>query len=262
MTVDTTTAIERLRALDPADGLGPRAIPSHREVLAVRRRRSLRRATRFGSAGAVLAICGALAIGLPGTPPRVDIVGQAAAALGGPEVLHMVTRAELNGHQASGTAESWHAPGGASRTLLRDADGTAIGEVADADGLSQSWNAKDNVLYRFSGGHPLADDAEILGQAEAGRADTTLLPDTTVRGIPVHVVRVAPTHAGEDAVPQRTYFIDEQTSLPVRIAFGDNFTDVLKAEKIPLDKVPASLLEMSPHPDARVVDYGDLKHGG
>jgi hypothetical protein len=253
MTIDTTTATERLRMLDPAAGLDSLALPSPTRVLAARRRRASRRARHLGSVGIAAIACGAVALAPPGGHDE-GVVARASAALGGPEVLHMVTRAVPDAHHAAGTSETWRAPGGTRRTVVRSADGTLVAELVEGGGVSQSWNAEGNVLYRFRGGHPLADDLELLGQVQAGRADATQLPDATVR--------VAPTTAGDDAVPARTYFIDEQTNLPVRIAFGDRAVDVLEAQRIPLDHVDPSTLRMSPHPGAEVRDLGDPAHGG
>ena len=70
-----------------------------------------------------------------------------------------------------------------------------------------------------------------------------------MRGIPVHVIVIAPTVA-QDPVPARTYYIDKDTDLPVRIVFGRTITDVLRAER---SGAPGAA-EMSPHPSATVHD--------
>ena len=144
--------------------------------------------------------------------------------------MHSVTR--ISDGRVSGSLESWRTADGDRRALLRRPDGRLVGEITIRHGVASSWNARSDELY-LSRDTALDDDSlEQLSHAKAGHRGVSRRPDTTVRGIPVHVIVIAPTVAGEDPVPARTYYIDKDTDLPVRIAFGKTITDVLQAEQL------------------------------
>jgi hypothetical protein len=160
-------------------------------------------------------------------------------------VLHLVTVTQGGGH-----AETWRARNGDERVLLYDAGGAVTGELALHGGESLSWNAEDDTLYRTRSSALDDDPLTLLSRAKAGAPGVTQRPDTTVRGIPVHVIALAATTAGGDPAPERVYYVDARTFLPVRIQFGASVTDVLHA-----DRVRTADLAMSPHPSATVHDY-------
>jgi hypothetical protein len=235
----TSELMERLTAADPAEGLT--GAPPVARVHTLRRRRRSRRAAIAAALG--VAAAGAVAFPLPhGT----DVIAQAAAALNRPGVLHLVTVTQGGG----GRAETWRAPDGDERVVLYDADGALTGELALHGGESLSWNAADDTLYRTRSTALGDDPLTLLSRAKAGAPGVTQRPDATVRGIPVHVIALAATTAGGDAAPERVYYVDRRTSLPVRIRFGAIVTDVLHA-----DRVGTADLAMSPHPGATVHDY-------
>jgi hypothetical protein len=204
----TSDLLERMRAADPARHVS--GAPPLERVRAARRRRTGGR----GARAAVLAgAAAALTLALPSTH-RTDVIAQAAAVLNGPDVLHMVTVTRLPDGEVSGRAETWRTSAGDGRVRLWARDGTLVGELK-------------------LGGKALNDDPlTLLSQARAGAPGVELLPDATVGDRRVHVIRLAPTHAGEDPVPVRTYFIDAKTFLPVRIQFGRTVTDVLEAQLV------------------------------
>jgi hypothetical protein len=226
----TEAPLERLRAADPALRSAGAPPPPLARVIAVRRRRLTGNLGRIGAVATIAAFGAMLA--LPG-PQRDDVIAQAAAAVSGPDVLHTVTVTRTPDGRVAGRGESWRAPDGDRRTLLYSADGKLAGEVAIRDGESLSWTAGQDRVYRVAG-TPLDDDPlGLLAEARAGEEGVTRRPDTTVRGIRVHVVALAPTRAGEDPVPERVYYLDAATFLPVRIEFGDTVTDILEVETIP-----------------------------
>jgi hypothetical protein len=244
----------RMRAADPAIELPITPAPPLERVTAARRRRAARSVTRLGTTGAALAVVATLALANQGG----DVIAQAAAALSGPEVLHTVSVTRTAGDQPAGKAESWRAPDGTQRSLLYSAGGELVGEVALRRGESLSWTAEDNVIYHSKSAALDEDPLTLLGRAKDAHAGVTQLDDTTVRGIPVHVIALDPTVAGEDEVPRRVYYVDKRTYLPVRIEFGDTVTDVLEAATIPVEQVRQKLT-MSAHPGAT---RHDLRHGG
>ena len=157
--------------------------------------------------------------------------------------------------------ESWRAANGDRRAPLRGPDGRLVGEITIRDGVASSWNARSDELY-LSRSTALDDDPlEATQSCEGGDiTNVTRRPDTTVRGIPVHVIVLSPTVAGEDPVPARTFCIDKRTNLPVRIAFGKTITDVLQAETLPRAEGAAEL-RMSPHTSATVHDLRRSERG-
>ncbi|MDA0158813.1 hypothetical protein OM076_00935 [Solirubrobacter ginsenosidimutans] len=245
--------LERVRVADPAGAHPAASPPSFERVAAVRRRRATRNVARVGSGGTLLAVAAALSLALPGANGR-DVIAQAAAALSGPGVLHTVTVTLGPDGRPSSRAETWHAPNGDQRTLVRSAGGTLIGEVTLDGDISSSWNANDNVLYRSLNTASDDDPLELLSKAGAGEPGVSQRDDTTIRGIPVHVIALSATTAGEDPVPERVYYIDKRTSLPVRFEFGTTVTDVLQAETLPPDQASDDLT-MSSHPGATVRDF-------
>ena len=243
----TDQLIERLQAADPAGRAAGLAVPSVARVHAARRRRR-----RVPAAGGILLVAAALAIALPALRGE-DVVARAAAALRTPGVLHMHSITRTADGRVSGSLESWRAANGDRRALLRRQDGRLVGEITIRDGVASSWNARSDELY-LSRDTALDDDSlEQLSHAKAGERGVSRRPDTTVRGNPVHVIVIAPTVAGEDRVPARTYYIDKDTNLPVRIAFGKTTTEVLQAEQL-RGAGGAEELKMSPHPSAKVHD--------
>jgi hypothetical protein len=243
----TDQLIERLRAADPAGRAAGFAVPSVARVYAARRRRR-----RVPAAGGILLAAATVALALPALRGE-DVVARAAAALRTPGVLHMHSVTRTADGRVSGSLESWRAVNGDRRALLRRPDGRLVGEITIRDGVAASWNARGDELY-LSRDTALDDDSlEQLSHAKAGDRSVSRRPDTTVRGIPVHVIVIAPTVAGEDRVPARTYYIDKDTNLPVRIAFGKTITDVLQAEQL-RGAGSAAELQMSPHPSAEVHD--------
>jgi hypothetical protein len=252
MSTDSPDRImQRLSAADPAS-TRDQAPPPLERVTAARRRRSSRNTARIGGAGTLLAVAATLALVLPGTEGR-DVIAQAADRLSGPDVLHTVTITRRTGEAAS-KAESWRAPDGDQRHVVRAASGEIVAELALRDDESLSWDAKDDILYKTANTALEDDPLTLLSQARAGHAGFTQLEDATVRGIAVHVIALGPKVAGDDPVPERRYFIDKETFLPVRIEFGETVTDVLEAETIPLEDA-SRLLTMSPHPTATVRDF-------
>lgn len=245
--MNTDPLIERLRAADPAGRDVARAVPSVARVHAARHRRR-----RVPAAGAVLVAAAALLLALPSLRGE-DVVARAAAALRTPGVLHMHSVTRTADGRVSGAIESWRAANGDQRSLLREPDGRLVGEITIRDGVASSWNARSDELY-LSRSTALDDEPlKQLSHAKAGHRDVSRRPDTTVRGIPVHVIVLSPTVAGEDPVPARTFYIDKRTNLPVRIAFGKTITDVLQAETLPRAEGAAEL-RMSPHASATVHD--------
>jgi hypothetical protein len=243
MTTDCSDGLMlRMRAADPAVELQGIPAPPLERVAAARRRRASRSIARLGAAGAALAVVATLAFAVPSANQDGDVIVQAAAALSGPDVLHTVSVTRTADGQPAGKAESWRAPGGTQRTLLYSADGELAGEVALLAGESVSWTAEGNEIHRTKSTALDDDPLTLLSRAADERSGVRQLDDTTVRGIPVHVIALDPTVAGEDKVPQRVYYIDKETFLPVRIEFGDTtVTDVLKAETIPLERAREQL---------------------
>ena len=190
----------------------------------------------MGGSGLVLAVAATLALALPGSRGG-DVIAQAAAAVSGPEVLHTVT--VMRGQD--GRAETWRAPDGDQRAVLYDADGAVVAELVVRDGHYTSWNAADGAVTRGRDTSLADDPLTLLGEARAGRPGVTLRADSTVRGIPVHVIALDPTRAGEDPVPERLYFVDKETFLPVRIQFGETVADVLEAETVPRGQAPMTM---------------------
>jgi hypothetical protein len=242
--------ISRLRAADPAGAASP---PPLARVAAARRRRTSRNLARVGGAGGALAVAATLALALPGGRDA-DVIAQAAAALSGPEVLHTVTVTRAADGTPASRAESWRAPDGDRRTLVYSAAGALVAELVLSDDESASWNAAGDMLYLTENSALDDDPLALLARARAGDPGVSLRDDTSVRGIPVHVIALAPTTAGEDPVPERVYYVDKETFLPVRIEFGETVTDVLEADLVPLRRARGQL-EMSPHPRATVRDF-------
>ena len=249
----TDHLIERVRAADPARSLPEALPPAFARVTAVRRRRVSRNTAWAGATASMLAVAATLALALPGGR-GVDVIAQAAAAIGGPEILHTVTVTTSPDGAVSGKTETWRAPDGDRRSVVTSADGTRTAELSLRDGQSLSWDAVSNTLYRTADTALEDDPLTLLARAREGRPGVTRRDDTTVRGVPVHVVAIAPTTAGSDPVPERVYYLDRETFLPVRIAFGEHITDVLVAEKLPADQAREHL-ELSPHPSAKKRDY-------
>jgi hypothetical protein len=237
MTADAV--LERLRAADPALELDAPPPPPAR-VAAARRRRLARNAGRVGGAGTAAAIAAVLTLALPGSQGE-DVIARAAAAVSGPDVLHTITVTRSPDGRASNRAESWRAPDGDQRTLLYSSSGELTGEVTVRDGESLSWTAEGDRVIRISSSALDDDPLGLLAKARDGQEGVTRRADTTVRGIPVHVVALAPTRAGRDPVPERVYYLDKKTFLPVRIQFGETVTDVLKAETVPRGKAEHEL---------------------
>jgi hypothetical protein len=247
----------RVRAADPALALQGAPAPPLERVTAARRRRASRGVARLGGAGVALALAATLALAVPSSD-RSDVVARAAAALSGPDVLHTVSVARTADGKPAGRAESWRAPDGRYRSLIYSAGGELVGEVALRGDESLSWSAQGNVIYRTRNTALDGDPFALLRKAGAGQASVTRRDDTTVRGVPVHVVALTPTVAGEDTAPERVYYIDTETYLPVRIEFGDTVTDMLEADTIPLERAKRQL-SMSAHPGAT---RHDLRPGG
>jgi hypothetical protein len=237
----TDAVIERLRAADPA--LPPAEPPSLERVAAARRRRSSGRVARFAGVAAIVAIGVLLAV--PGSR-RDDVIARAAAAVSGPGVLHTVTVTRPPDGGPANRAESWRAPDGDRRTLLYAADGKLTGEVTVRDGESLAWTAEGNEVVRISNSGLDDDPLGLLSRARAGEEGVSRRADTTVRGIPVHVVVLAPTRAGQDPVPERVYYLDRKTFLPVRIEFGETVTDVLEAKAVPPQEADLSMSRHRP----------------
>jgi hypothetical protein len=244
----TDAPLGRLRAADPALRLADAPLPPLARVAAARRRRHSRTAARAGTVAAIAAV---LALALPGSRGD-DVIARAAAAVSGPDVLHTVTVTRTPDGGVAGRAESWRAPDGERRTLLYSSRGELTGEVTVRDGESLSWTAEHDTVYRVSSSALDDDPLGLLARARSGEEGVTRRADTTVRGIPVHVVVLAPTRAGDDPVPERIYYLDKETFLPVRIEFGETVTDVLETRTVPRQEAD---LEMAPHPSATVRDF-------
>jgi hypothetical protein len=262
-----------------------------------RRRRSTRPRRALVVAGAAAVIAVAATPLLDDSP---DVVARAAAALDAPDsILHFKATWGESGGPAHGSVETWRADGGRmERTLW------AGGESAE------DWNSHTGAYYdrprnqirrvtqeAFDRAHELpdgvaklesvsispwftsADDfAALLEEARHGDANVHELPDTTVRGVPVHQLKIAvdvpqasprvvsgdPSTAPAPASPmhaERIVSIDRETYLPVRIevrlgrgpAFTTDYSDV---EQLPRTEANEALLRMAPHPGAKEVVAG------
>ncbi len=170
----------------------------------------------------------------------------AAAALHAPGVLHMVT--ETTGPDGSvSRAEIWRAPNGDRRIVLRRGDGRVVGEISLQGAVSLSWNAEDNVIDRSRNSGADDDPLSLLSRARDGEPGVSERPDASVDGRPVHVVALAAGRFGGDSAPERVYYLDARTFLPVRVRYGATLTQVLEAERL-----PRADLSLSAHPGARM----------
>ena len=204
--------------------------------------------------------------------------------------------------------ETWQADGGRKeRWLYRGGTDRAVESMDDWDTKTAlSYSAQNDKLIThtepdwFDSGHDpirglggggistrVVDDlAALLDRARAGDGNAHLIGETTVRGIPVHELRVDfdletvvlpangvvtdPTGLPKQTLHlYRTVYIDRDTYLPVRIVehrpapkapggATDPVTDYVVAQRLPRTPDNERLLRMSPHPGAKQVTEGRL----
>jgi hypothetical protein len=133
------------------------------------------------------------------------------------------------------------------RIVLLRGDGRVVGEISLQGAVSLSWNAEDNVIDRSRNSGADDDPSSLLSRARDGEPGVSERPDASVDGRPVHVVALAAGRFGGDSAPERVYYLDARTLLPVRVRYGATVTQVLEAERLPRDD-----LSLSAHPGARM----------
>jgi hypothetical protein len=238
-----------------------------------------------------------------------DVIARAAAALNQPgTILHLDaeirvrdTRAEERSLEPDGrvdtTMEIWQTAGGRQERVVYD----------DALEFAEDWDTKSALSYEpdrnrlvritdpewfdpeqrvppdadgfdWGTGNVSDDLAELLDRARRGEENLRLVGETTIRGIPVHELRIEHTVdtvvrpvAGEEArdLPDaveifRVIYVDRETFLPVRLLEGgpgeqvNSITDFHTAERLPRTAENERLLRMSPHPGAERLIVEDL----
>lgn len=261
-----------------------------------------RRRPVIALAAAVVA-AGAVAVpALVGSSP--DVIARASDALdtdGG--ILHVATRER---HPHSGkrldeddpstfydrTFEMWQTDGRRQERYIydngefesvRDIDTkTSLGYVRDRDELIRHTNPDlfkpDGLPQHLDGdfviqGSEVRDIDRMLRRARDGDDRVRLTGEATVRGVPVHVLRIDhevnvydgpdPTQpmgiASHKEMASRLVYIDRETYLPVRFVergpreVVTKIVDFFKVENLPRTPENERLLEMSPHPGAKEV---------
>lgn len=269
-----TDALERILATPPP-------APPRRP-----RRWGLRLAAAAGAA-AVFAAAVALVPSRDGSP---DVLASAAAALDKPDVIwHFKTRRYgvlVDPPAPGGGSEAWHtADGRQVRELYYNHHGELLEWAYDYDTKSHLTYARErNEIIRhtepdwFKHGPQSADEpgaieiidlAHVLQRARDGDDRVKLIGEATVREIPTYELRIDfaipadPKMARRFGMPEvtrfsRTVYVDKERFLPVRILEGGQMTDYLELEALPRTPENEKLLEMAPHPDAKVKVEGRM----
>jgi hypothetical protein len=238
-----------------------------------RRRRSTRPRRALAVAGTAAAIAVVVTPLLDDSP---DVLARAAAALDDSDSILHFTATWRQG-QAHGSMEVWRADGGRTERTLW-AGGESVENAETHTGLY--YDRERNQIRRvtpedLTRTHELpagveklegsvtispwftaADDFEtLLDQARSGDANVHELPDTTVRGIPVHQLAIRVAESPIET--ERIVSVDRETYLPVRVEArisGTSFvTDYVDAERLPRTEANENLLKMAPHPGAEEV---------
>lgn len=309
---DAIALLERLRPDDSGfDPDAPVARASLERILAappVRRppRLPARRLTAVAVAAAVAVVV--LTPFLRGGSG--DVIARAAAALNQPDtILHLDaeirirdTRAEQRALEPDGridlTLEIWQTAGGRQEreiwdgglefvedwdtktALAYEPDRDRITRITDPEWFDPSQRGLPSPDgFDWGTGNVSDDLAQLFDRARRGEESLHLVGETTIRGIPVHELRIErtlPTRvrpvAGEDPrdLPERrveifrVVYVDQETFLPVRLLEGgpgddvNSITDYRTAERLPRTPENERLLRMSPHPGAETVIEGDL----
>ena len=208
-------------------------------------------------------------------------VAKAASALSAPGgIYHFRTTRTYLGRPAVG-GEFWHTDGG-WQTRAVFPGGTELAFDYEAK-TGFAYNAQRDEITQFTDpdyfrGRPIRFDdpvggdpntigglAALLATARRGDRRIHLDPDTTIKGIPVHTLRIDYQHDG--ATVFAIVYVNRRTFLPVRMIQGPNVIDYLEVERIPRSTATNRLLALSPHPGAKVtvegpfIDPGEDEHG-
>ena len=242
-----------------------------------------RRSRRPLLAVAVLAACAfALAALVPESsvrhrgPDVLSGVARAATRLAAPDgIYHFTTTRTYLGRPAMG-GEFWHTDGGLQTRAVFPSGAELAFDYAARRGAA--YNGQHNRITVFTDpdyfagrpitlANPLGGDpnnisglATLLASARRGDPRMHVEPDTTVRGIPVHTLKIDYTHAG--ATVFAMVYVDRRSYLPVRMIEGPNVIDYHGVERLPRTKTTDRLLELSPHPGAKVVVEGPFVDPG
>jgi hypothetical protein len=259
------------------------------------------RRSRSRTGRRLVAVAALLAVAVAGASlrPSEDVIARAAEALSPADgILHVVARERFHSGRAildesdpstytEREFELWQTPGrrqeryllyGGRFESVRDADTeTDLTWVAGRDEIVRHT---DPALFTPGNGLParldapmplpgqaLLDVARILRRAEQGDENVRLAEDTTVRGVPVHEVRIShrvtffdpATGTTHPETATRVLYVDREDYLPVRIVeLGPGglifmITDYLTVENLQRTPDSERLLEMSPHPGAKLV---------
>ena len=129
------------------------------------------------------------------------------------------------------------------------------------------------------GGSVIGDLSRTLERARRGEENVKLVGETSVRGIEVYELSIEysedggaffqPGPNGEDRPVKawRTIYVDKERFLPVRVVertewlarggeIVQSITDYVEIERLPRTPENEKLLEMSPHPGAKVIREG------
>lgn len=208
------------------------------------------------------------------------------------EVRHRSHGAELQANEPDAEVdawlENWQTAGGRRERVLFDG---AVEFVKDWDArVSESYVPARDELIRHTdpdvfsedagphtlgsstpfGGTAVGDLTRLMDRARRGEADVSLVGETTVRGVEVYELRVdldagqfavAPRpdgSPGEPVTASRTIYVDRERFLPVRVEMRTNgivgeVIDFVMVERLPRTPENERLLEMSPHPGAKVI---------
>ena len=268
-------AIRLLTALRPQSAFEPNRALLERIVSTPPEPPRRRRPRRPLLAVAVLAVCGfALAALLPSGlesplrrqgPDVLAGIARAATRLSAPDgIYHFTTTRTYLGRPAMG-GEFWHTDGGTqTRAVFPNGAELAFDYPARK---GAAYNAQRNRITVFTDpdyfagrpvtlANPLGGDpnnisglAALLASARRGDPRMHVEADTTVRGIPVHTLRI--DYRLDGSTVFAVVYVDRRSFLPVRMIEGPNVIDYHGVERLPRTKTTDRLLELSPIPARR-----------
>ncbi|HWM11545.1 MAG TPA: hypothetical protein VNO82_19460 [Solirubrobacteraceae bacterium] len=227
----------------------------------------------------------------------VDVVAAAFDAVSGRDtILHYRVRHQ-SGEQVLLDAQVWQAGDGSrlrslSRPMPMDSEPALESESVQTDEESRTYIAEDDAIIVYDsdvprlpapGGAAFADGAlgdprTLLERAQRGDEKVVELGEATVRGIPVlqfRVGRCEMTSRKTGSGSSMTYrfpviaSVAREDYTPVRLeqdtdcGFGLDGLPHVVADYLSFETLPATadnrrLLEMRPHPGARIVDGEDV----
>lgn len=249
-------------------------------------RRGRRPLARVAVAATVAAALAAAGVALwPSTGGSPDVISSAAAALSGPEtILHFRTERVVGGRRSL-TTEEWRTTGGGRyRELL---DGGRLEDVFNASTRTfETYVAERDEIIRHTdpdwfkgpGGFdkPVPNAAfgilelrGLLERARAGDDGIELVGEKTVNGIAAYELRLDLTSelpdlkTGKPFEFSRLVYVDKERYLPVQVIelYGGRAyttTNFSGWERLPLTPENERLLEMTPHPGAKVTVEGKI----